>query len=608
MGEFMKRVLPYLLLITGICLSVSAVMVVFAQDGGDLLADVPQFAGSRECRDCHRSTANAHADTVHAWTMVEVEADVEVEDNPVVADFSQGDDVRSVTFPGAAQPRSFNLDDIAFTLGAGRNVQAYIYQADDDAYYVLPAEWNVAEETWQPLELAETWPDEAYAFGPNCAGCHTLGLNIEANYQWQEEGVMCEACHGPGLDHVLAADAAGGSINEEELVAITSNINPGLDPQICGQCHVRGIAEDGIHPYATNFIPGVTDLEDVYDPVEPNDDEFFWPTGNARLPNMQYNEWINAAHSNSLIDIQGRVAYKAECLTCHSATQLLIDLRQAYDVDAELIDPLAIAEEHSYGVACVACHDPHMEIDNDTLSRPAAMLRADDSYALCTSCHRSNDIVEGIHYPVADVFEGRSLVEGFETQPSPHFSAEDGPGCMTCHMPIVPTYNGDRVSHTFEIIAPGSVLDLDTLKSSCEGCHDESPAVMQQLIDDLQAGTRERISSARQSMNGNSAQWVSSALDVVENEGSFGIHNYTYTNDLLNHVEQELGIEGASLTTAVVIEQIDAALPDVDTTVPLGQEPLIAVGGLTTPSIVLLVISGLILAATAIILYRSESR
>ena len=35
----------------------------------------------------------------------------------------------------------------------------------------------------------------------NCAGCHTTDINVQTS-TWSEKGVGCEACHGPGQDHV----------------------------------------------------------------------------------------------------------------------------------------------------------------------------------------------------------------------------------------------------------------------------------------------------------------------------------------------------------------------------------------------------------------------
>lgn len=66
-----------------------------------------------------------------------------------------------------------------YVIGAGKYVQRYLYEVDRRVYAVLPAEWDVAAGVWRPYLLAETWPDPAYDFTTNCAGCHVTGLDVE---------------------------------------------------------------------------------------------------------------------------------------------------------------------------------------------------------------------------------------------------------------------------------------------------------------------------------------------------------------------------------------------------------------------------------------------
>lgn len=541
----MKRLLPSLLVLLGILLSVSGVLVM-AQEATEVpdvpeTLEPPEYAGTRECRDCHGRLSRVHRDTAHAQTMVELEEDMEPEENPVVADFSVGEDVRTVSFPEESAPRAFTMEDIAFTLGAGRNVQAYIYQAEESTYYVLPAQWNVDEQLWEPLDLGGEWLSEAYDYGLNCAGCHTVGLDVE-DYSWEEEAVMCESCHGPGLTHVEAADDAGGSIDEEEYQEIFSSIHIPYGGQACGQCHVRGLASDGVHPYPTGYYPGLVALSDTFEPVPTDDDEHWWPTGHAQLPNMQHNEWLLSGHPSGLESAQESENFEAACLSCHSATQQLVDLRLSYDdLDPETIDPLALAEMHPSGVSCASCHDSHPEELGEDEPVPVGMPRMGD-YAQCVDCHSDSDVTEGIHYPVREVFEGVAMLEEVEVEPGIHFTEEDGPTCTTCHMPTIPTYNGERSSHTMQMIAPGEAMDIDALQDGCSGCHDEGPQQLQNLIDDIQTDTQERIAAARALTDDDTPSWVLTALDIVESEGSYGIHNYAYTDTLLDAVETALGM------------------------------------------------------------------
>jgi hypothetical protein len=142
------------------------------------------------------------------------------------------------------------------------------------------------------------------------------------------------------------------------------------------------------------------------------------------------------------------------------------------------------------------------------------------------------------------IYEGETFFEEVPGIPAAHFTAEDGPDCVTCHMPQVPIESAARSSHLFQPILPGAVLDETVLQDSCSECHGEqaTPAQMQQLIDDIQADTLARVEAARAAITANTPEWVSIALELIEGEGSDGVHNYSYTDKLLDAVEVALGL------------------------------------------------------------------
>lgn len=87
---------------------------------------------------------------------------------------------------------------------------------------------TVHARAWQTLEEAETgrygWPVTHY---PDCVSCHTVGYGYRSGFVSPRKtpdlaGVGCEACHGPGSEHV------------EEMTAET--ILRG-DPADCRHCH-----------------------------------------------------------------------------------------------------------------------------------------------------------------------------------------------------------------------------------------------------------------------------------------------------------------------------------------------------------------------------------
>jgi predicted CXXCH cytochrome family protein len=523
------RVLTFGLVISGLALLLM-VGVAAAQGGTDTT-----YTGSETCQTCHQGVSRDHADSYHSLALIDVQDGDAASLVAVVADFSQGEDVRTLTLPGADSARPITLDDVAYVIGAGQHAQRFLVPEDDGSYVVLPIEWNAAEAQWQLFELAESWPDEAYGW-ENCAYCHTTGLDVEA-MTWLNDGVQCEACHGPGTTHVELAGEPGTRYSFEELAAVRGSIFNAPDSQACGQCHTRGVDAATSLPYPTAYQPG-GDLLAGYELYGPDDTTHWWASGHASQPNMQFNEWFETAHATAHESVQDSDYAADSCLECHSG-----DFRYATEI-AALIDagvlrgipPEVTVETAAYGVACQTCHQPHQASGN-------AFYLVDEPYALCVDCHNTAEFTgDGIHHPVQEIFEGQPLVAEVVGMPSGHFTAEDGAECTTCHMPGIPVSEGTRASHALAVVhpdGPEALLDV----ASCAACHEDVvEADLQSLFNEVQGSLTSRIEVAEAALTDSSPTWVVNAVAAVAGDNSGGIHNYGYTSALLSAAEGELGI------------------------------------------------------------------
>ena len=110
-------------------------------------------------------------------------------------------------------PETFTVD---YTLGAKR-YQGYLSRLSDGRIYVLPAFWYVEGRRWIDWKQITPVPDGAHdlrqIWNANCFNCHATnlaqGFDVEAKtYRttWTEMGIGCEACHGPGREHVAIAE------------------------------------------------------------------------------------------------------------------------------------------------------------------------------------------------------------------------------------------------------------------------------------------------------------------------------------------------------------------------------------------------------------------
>lgn len=542
------------------------------------------YAGVRECSSCHRGLARDHEETLHGQALLDVSDNKDL----ILGDFGQSEDIRTVQFPGESEPRPFTEDDIVYAVGAGRYAQRYVYELGDDEYAVLPAEWSAVTNTWQPLELAATWPDPAYDWLQNCAGCHTTGLDV-SRARWEDDGVQCEACHGPGSIHIEVADEAGRSLDEDELAQIHGAIVLSPDAQICGQCHSRGIEPEGQHPYPVNYRPG-SDLlhEEVFALAAADDSVAWWETGHAHQNNMQFNEWLTSAHASSLDTLKSSADAQDGCLQCHSGDNALFErLTFLYD-EGELEAPPepVTVETAQFSVTCITCHSPHLAQQPD-------FILADEPYNLCTSCHQNTTLTETVHHPVKEMFEGQTIVENIEGIPSAHFADENGPRCVTCHMTRVPTSGFDLGNHTWRPVLPGAAANSPP--DSCSGCHEDlTTADLQSLILDTQetirsrlATTWARVASIQQPEPGTEAsqlyEQAVAALTFVQNDGSQGVHNFAYADALLDTVSGmlvQVSVPGARLqpTEAPAPTVIASAPQEVtvseESPIPTGVRPM----------------------------------
>jgi predicted CXXCH cytochrome family protein len=553
------------LIIAGVSILAMGSYTVYAQD------EQADFVGAKECASCHRTLARDHDKSNHALAL----QDVSKKKTGILGDFDQGEDVRTVQFPKEDKPRAFTAKDITFAIGAGRHVQRYLYKVGANNYMVLPAEWNVEKKVWEPLKLADKWPSDAYDWEQNCAACHTTGYNAERG-RWEDAGVQCEACHGPASIHVERAKDAGRNPSDEELASIRSAIYTAPDPQVCGQCHAQGTGPDN-HPYPVGYVPG-KDLSQFFTLVAKDSGDHWWVSGHAKQKYMQYNEWLDSSHATALTDMLKSSDAADSCLTCHSqdARQNAAQIAAVKSGDRDGQPPEAVTTASAkWGVTCTTCHYPHTDS-----KQPSDLVG--EANELCMSCHTNPTDKKGIHHPVTEMFQGVTLVEGIDGVPGAHFSAKDGPLCMTCHMQLLPVDAGSRISHRFTPVLPGQANDQ--LPSACSGCHQEQTATdMQFLVDDTQTAVRSRLSAALEKLKGITAppadsaryQQAAAALTFVQNDGSLGIHNFAYADALLNAAERDIALlSGLEATAEATATPAPTTIPDSLANQPFSGEPV----------------------------------
>jgi len=372
-----------------------------------------------------------------------------------------------------------------------------------------------------------------------CVGCHTVGTyglnaDVSLNNGGYDEtavarlhGVQCENCHGPGSEH--PAPEFG-------------SVQVAMDSMICGQCH------DGPHH----------------------------PT---------FSEWQGSGHASIVATAAGRAA----CAKCHNGLEAPRYLDDPLNYVAPASDPPASEPHH-----CAVCHDPHgndnpadlrMASVTDVVLPSAILVESAGAGRLCMSCHNGrrtdvniNDMVAngnrnfGPHHSVqGDMLAGVNAFEDvapdFAFASSRHILIQDA--CVTCHTHPNP---GDPELGT---TASTGHSFLPTVQA-CQPCHGELSAFtdvmakadfdgdgivegvqeeVQGLLDKLQLAILDASTSpeARAAFERNFIGALGDAMistraqraagynwAYVEFDGSKGIHNATYSIQLLQQSIESL--------------------------------------------------------------------
>ncbi|MFQ5854387.1 MAG: ethylbenzene dehydrogenase-related protein [Anaerolineae bacterium] len=504
------------------------------------------YVGMNTCFNCHPGVGIGPSRedfeaTLHPWKLrPKAEANI-------VADWTVGEDVRTTVIEG--EERAFTLDDVDYVIGAsGRGWKQRFIKVIDGTWRILPAQWNIATQEWvayHPDTHSSPWTGRDYKV--LCSGCHNTGVNVDdpemnGGLGFVDFGVTCEACHGPGSEHV-AGGFAGPPGNRKIVKTVSS--------ETCARCHVRGKTKEGLYAvrygWPEGFYPGSgVALEDVYD-LDWSTGKWWYDNpedetdpGHASGHHQQYMEWDKSAHARALEDLVALPFAQDFCLQCHSE-----DYRRAPE-DAK--PTLATAE---FSIECVTCHTTH---DTGTGDHQLSL----SAYDTCVQCH--NGTVGGavpialgdeVHHPHQEMFEGIGF-PGIADIPSRHFSqAESGPVCSNCH--FTPTAKsavpGDIASHLLKPVKPGDAKEGEA--NSCSSCHTDEAVGnewLQNVIDRRQAAVTTELGVIQTWLDANQAisdtveyQTAFTGHSMVEADHSMGIHNFAYAKAILAAAEAAIG-------------------------------------------------------------------
>jgi hypothetical protein len=316
-----------------------------------------EFVGSQTCQSCHGAIYARHQASGHPYKIMQV-----VNGQPPKFPFSVTPD-----------PPGFSWNDVLFTVGGYGYKTRFVGK---DGYFITQGgnnQWNLNTNTWSNYQK-----DQRSAF--DCGRCHTTGYEREGHQfgiegligTWKEDGVGCEACHGPGSQHRLAPVLFPMKVDAStEACASCHNRNGADNPEITVQNGFL-MHRDALH--SLRNTPGHSSFTCVtcHDPHQ----GALYARERGIQPVTKTCESCHPAARQSL-QAGALPAAKANqaCTTCHMApmTVSAIPTRRPWlgDMKAHLVvintDPAAPQfygegnnRSHPYitlGFACLGCHE-----------------------------------------------------------------------------------------------------------------------------------------------------------------------------------------------------------------------------------------------------------
>ena len=380
------------------------------------------YVGAAACGECHQPEYAAWQSSHHAKAMQEAKPQTVFGDfnnasfqyNGITTRFFQRDGRYFVNTDGP----DGQLTDypIQYTFGL-TPLQQYLIKMPDGRMQALSIAWDSRDKEHGGQRWFHLYPDEKidhhdplHWTGPYqnwnfmCADCHSTQVrhNYDAkadtfNTQWNEINVACEACHGPGSEHVawakhpigndkgLTVDLSGRKQPHrlEQMQQSTGfSFQEGKELQTCAVCHARRTA------LTNEFKPGEGFNQHYLAAfLQP---DLYYADGQIKDEVYEYNSFRQSkmfakgvtcsdCHDPHALTLRGDVT--SVCLQCHEGTKYQQTAHHHHDEKAQ--------------VRCVDCHMPqknYMVVDprrdhSFRVPRPDLSVRLDVPNA-CQQCHQ----------------------------------------------------------------------------------------------------------------------------------------------------------------------------------------------------------------------------
>jgi Flp pilus assembly protein TadD len=362
-----------LILITLVCIYLGVIFLfkgcgpTSARDqmGMRILTD-RDYVGSETCQSCHEKAYADWHGSDHDKAMMK-------------ADFNSVRGYFNTTFTSQGVTSTFFMKDgryfvntqgpdgeyhdyeVIYTFGI-RPLQQYIVQFPDGRLQCLRTAWDTEKREWFDLYPdIEIEPDEwlhwsrgGLNWNTMCSDCHST--NVHKNFDPETKSfnttysiinVSCEACHGPGREHVDFANSRrfdSASYNPRDHLYMTSRLTAHEQVDDCARCHARRVqytlAYNHEGEFMDHYVPEIL-RDHLYFADGQIYDEVFEYSSFTQSKMYQMNVKCTDCHNPHSLEL--KLVGNALCGQCHSPSQYDTPEHHFHTVNTE-------------GAECINCH------------------------------------------------------------------------------------------------------------------------------------------------------------------------------------------------------------------------------------------------------------
>jgi len=411
------KIIAILLIFSGICLLYASCNNTAEQGGTDTSAGIAEsekaaktydFVGDQSCKTCHFEEWKSWQGSHHDYAMQKpTEETVRGDFNNVVFKdgedryrFFRKEDDYKIEAPGP--DGTLEIFTVRYTFG-WEPLQQYLVDIGQGKLQALHAAWDTQKQRWFSLYPDQqfhhddwlNWTNGAMNWNTMCADCHST--NVKQNYiaaadsfntTYSSINVSCEACHGPGGDHVYfmnsdeAQNATSKRISEDLFLG--KNTAQQAEINSCASCH-------SLRQKLTNNYPHTGNFMDHFDPQIPHPPNYFadgqikgevYVYGSFLQSKMYKSEGVqcNDCHEPHSLELKANVTDNSLCMQCHASSY---DSREHH-----------FHEPNTTASQCINCHMPgryYMQVDfrrdhSFRIPRPELSIESNNPNA-CNSCH-----------------------------------------------------------------------------------------------------------------------------------------------------------------------------------------------------------------------------